>query len=109
MFDHSVIKRTGQWWKAMVASALVLAGGLSMLYGKFFTATNRAFAGLVILGAFVGLLGLAFAAVAIRCPKCGARWVWRAVSGQGAGEWLAWLLSQPTCPACKDAGGGHAA
>ena len=21
MFDHSVIKRTGQWWKAMVASA----------------------------------------------------------------------------------------
>jgi hypothetical protein len=53
--------------------------------------------------------GFIFSCTAIRCAKCGARWVWLGVKGQSSGAWLAWLLSQSVCPVCKSAGERSAA
>ena len=40
---------------------------------------------------------------AVRCPACGAKWVWRAVR-QRAGRWLEWLHEQQVCPVCGSVG-----
>ena len=58
MFDRSVIKRTGQWWKAVVASAVLVIGTVAMFSGLFLMRGHRALFVLVILGMagfFIGL------------------------------------------------------
>jgi len=61
------------------------------------------------------LLAAIVAAVAtclvVRCPKCGARWVWMSVSQHNITTWLSWLHSLDECPKCgfgspKDASSG---
>ena len=109
MFDRSVIKRTGQWWKAIVASAVLGIGAVAMFSGLFLMGAHRALFFLVILGMFLGFCGFLFAVIAIRCPHCGVRWVWRAMAGEGSGQWLRSLLAQAECPACNHPGGVRAA
>ena len=43
---------------------------------------------------------LAAAFLTIRCPHCGLRLVFYAMSHKGVGEWLQWLLEVRTCPKC---------
>jgi hypothetical protein len=40
-------------------------------------------------------------AVSIRCPKCGLYLFWYAISHQGGGKWLAWLIALRACPRCS--------
>jgi hypothetical protein len=107
MFDRSVIKRTGQWWKAMVAFVTVSAGTVAMFSGLLLMGRHRALVGLVLLGILVTFSGFIFAVTTIRCPYCGVRWVWRAIAGEG--QWLKLLLGQSECPACSRPGGVRAA
>ena len=109
MFDRSVIKHTGQWWKAIVALAALGIGGVAMFSGLLLMGRDRALFILVILGMVVIFLGFLFAVTAIRCPRCGVRWVWRAMAGEGSGQWLQSLLARSECPACNYPGGVRAA
>ena len=72
-------------------------GGLSML------TTEKTAILVVLTGVFLGLSGFVYGCSAIRCPDCGARWLWLGVSGKSAGHWLPWLLNQSNCPKCKGA------
>jgi hypothetical protein len=103
MFDNSVIKRTGQWWKLVVAFCTMLLGGAAIVIA-FSTLGNKktpeGFSLLMLTGVVVGLFG-GFLGVLVRCPNCHTHWVWSALKGQNAGGWLAWLLSQRNCPACQ--------
>ena len=38
--------------------------------------------------------------LAVRCPRCSARWLWRAVSEQSHTRFLKWLAEQTACPQC---------
>jgi predicted RNA-binding Zn-ribbon protein involved in translation (DUF1610 family) len=95
MFDKSVIARTGQKWKLALAIALVIAGAATLLIGL-----NAKAAGIAILGLPVAFAGMLFGGLAVRCPSCGNRWVWNAMSNQGQASWLTWLASQTQCPQC---------
>ena len=44
--------------------------------------------------------GTLAACISIRCPTCGSRWFWRAMSTQPSGNWLNWLVAQKGCPKC---------
>jgi predicted RNA-binding Zn-ribbon protein involved in translation (DUF1610 family) len=39
----------------------------------------------------------------VRCPACGANWVWRATR-ERPGRWLQWLHEQQVCPVCGSSG-----
>ena len=111
MVDDSIIKRSGQSWRAVISFGAVLCGSAAMFYGLAHLRGSpevNSFA-LVFLGVLGIAFGFIFACTTIRCAKCGARWVWLSVKGQSAGNWLAWLLSQSTCPICKSAGERSAA
>jgi len=96
MFDNSVIKKTGQWWKAQLAYVTSVGGALVMLYGIYHGSLLLPTLG----GLAAAIFGFVFACTAIRCPSCGSKWVWVAVSGQASNQWFPWLLSRSECPAC---------
>jgi len=103
MFDASVIKGTGQWWKAVASFWALIVGGCGMFWGlSQLTADAPAYVIVLVFGGMgLAAFAFAFACLSIRCATCGARWVWMGVSGKGPGGWLAWLLSRSECPACK--------
>src|SRR5215831_12577190 len=106
MFERTIIKRSGQWWKALASIFAVLGGASVMFLGLALLQRTPSrplysFSALLSLGGlFIGILGFAFACVSIRCGSCGARWVWLAITQHSPAEWLAWLLTQSHCPAC---------
>lgn len=105
MFERSVIKRTGQWPKALVAFLGVIGGGVLMTAG-FSRLGNAGRGGLAVV--FGGMLLVAVSALiavfAIRCPKCRMRWVWTAMRTRPSNEWFAWLLTRSDCPGCGHPG-----
>jgi DNA-directed RNA polymerase subunit RPC12/RpoP len=52
------------------------------------------------VGALVALVGGAWLALAIRCPKCRLKLFWHAVTKKGLNEWSPWLHDVKVCPQC---------
>jgi Na+/melibiose symporter-like transporter len=102
MFDQSVVVKSGQGWKALtvvggsIVSAVCFFAGLALLGGK-----QPAIAvWLVLLGIGMFACSMLFACAFIRCPHCGTRWVWLAVTRSDAVEWVSSVMSQGVCRAC---------
>ena len=100
----NVISKTRQSWKFTTMFVVLVLSGISMAYGQMNidTLSNESFFYFVAGGAFVGLLSFIFACVSIKCPNCGAKWFWSAVSGNGGDKWLFWLKSLSSCPTCGE-------
>lgn len=98
----SVLYCTGQAWKFWVMPigtiiSVVLIFGMqwfkdSLLGGWFPIIT--------LFGILVGLVSFVFPSLAIKCPACGARWFWLAISKKHSTNWFDWLMTQTSCPAC---------
>ena len=101
---NNVIYNTGQSWKKKTSFVSLLLSGASMIYGQvnIDTLSNNLFFLYVAGGSVTGLLSFIFACVSIRCPTCGSKWFWLAVSGQGKNEWLFWFNSLSSCPKCGE-------
>ena len=105
MFEKSLIVRSGQMWKIVLAYIL-LFGGLACAGAGLFQLTQSpdslSIVLLVLIGPLVAIAGGAFACFTVRCQRCGAPWLWWAVSRQNSGEWVLWLMSLAVCPNCGD-------
>ena len=101
MFNDSIIKTTGQWWKAVIAFWGITLGGTIMFIGLANLESRALAMSLVLAGIFIGMISFIFGCVSIRCPRCNAPWVWQGVSEKSHTEWLQWLLNQPKCPKCE--------
>ena len=98
MFEKSIIVRSGQRSKALVSFALVMVGGAILNVAWVMTGQL----GLIAhVGMLIGLGGLAYAALVIRCPRCRLRWVPWAIKNKSVGAWLKELLTMEDCPGCK--------
>ena len=98
---RSIYVVSGQAWKIAVAGIALLAG-LVVSLASWLELPPVADLGIIgALSTTILVLGsLAFAAWAVRCPTCDARWVWIAVSERDHGEWLPWALGLEFCPRC---------
>lgn len=99
---ESILYCTGQIWKfrvmyigAMIAAALVF--GAQWFKGSM---PGPWFVGVMLAGAVAALVALAFPVITIKCPKCGARWYWMAISKKHRTNEFRWLASQTSCPVC---------
>ena len=102
MLEKSVLARSGQLWKVIGGVSAILIGGTALVYG---IASDTADGGgllWIFAGMFLVFGGLAFACLAVRCPKCGARWVWMAVSQQSSSNYGVWLVALSECPRCAE-------
>jgi predicted RNA-binding Zn-ribbon protein involved in translation (DUF1610 family) len=80
----------------------VVASGIVMIFAQWQNdaLTTDQFALAMLSAMVIGLGAFVFGCTAIKCPKCGERWLWRAVRTRSSGSWLHWLQSQDRCPAC---------
>ena len=101
MFNDSIIKKSGQWWKAHIAFWGLVAGGGIMFIGLANLDKKELAVSLALVGVILGLASFIYGCLSIRCPNCKARWIWLGVSGKSSNEWVHWLLSRSQCPECN--------
>jgi hypothetical protein len=89
VFGKSVIKATGQWWKAQAAFWGVIAGGAVMFIGLArLRDAPRGALFMVATGICVAVAAAVLGIATIRCPACRARWVWLAATSRESNEWM---------------------
>ena len=54
----------------------------------------------MLAGVALALLSSIWACLAIRCPTCKVRLLWKAVREQSYQNWHGWLMNLKRCPAC---------
>lgn len=98
---RSIYVVSGQAWKIAVAAvAMLVSVGLTVARWLEVPAV-RNFDGWVTAATVILMFGaLALASWTVRCPTCGARWVWIAVSERDHRDWLPWALGLEFCPRC---------
>ena len=98
-----IIKGSGQSWKmnvsftGIIISGMLMFGAYSIGESIFQIDPNL----LLSSGALIGMLSFLFAILTVRCPNCGDKWFWRAVSKKNKSTWLVWLEKQSKCPKCN--------
>lgn len=101
MFERSYLRKAGQLWKFYLGMTAVAVGGILIWAGRSQLEAFGERAGDVMLaGTALGVAGMVWSGVAIKCPKCGARLFWHAMSKQSPGSWLTWLFELEACPSC---------
>jgi len=65
--------------------------GLQSSYVGFFIDLGMMFC---FVGSFI------WACVAVRCPHCGAKILWMAISSKPLGQWMEWQSKLQSCPRC---------
>ena len=92
----SVVAKSGQAWKLVAGGSVLVIAGCVLAWGLWGGGSTKIAAWALL----VGLLSMPATWFALRCPKCGARWLWMAVSKQKSLQWLDWLYAQKVCPRC---------
>ncbi len=90
MARNSVISLTSQYWKIAVGVAGLVVGSFAPL----FEASRMSWT----VGTILACAGYAYTCIAVRCPDCGSRWLWRAALDAGL---YRPLFRASNCPACK--------
>jgi hypothetical protein len=101
MFEKSYLKSSRQIWKLYLAFILMLIGFTSMmvaLKGNFAVDLSLT---LIVGGLGLWALSFAWVCLAVRCGKCKAKLVWKAMREQSYNDWLPWLMSLRQCPVCQ--------
>lgn len=98
MHPPSIIEKTGQTTKGVLALTAFCVGGLLILLGPSLLGDRGAPIS-ALVGAIVGTFGLLYAFIAICCPKCRTRWVWYAMRNERM--WFTRIVRQQECPVCK--------
>ena len=90
MFKKSVIRKTSQWWKFILAVLALIIGSVAPI----FESSGMSWTTGTVL-AIVGYgLGVAF----ISCPACHVRWFWKALIHS---ELYGPVMTRPVCPVCQ--------
>ncbi len=89
----------GLVWLPIVGLGLVLA----TLMGYVGNSPGEK-AGFAIAGVVVAVASYMWMAMSVRCPTCGTKLLWHAMSSKSPDEWLHWLITLERCPSCGNDG-----
>ncbi len=103
MGPQRFISATSQRWKLVLALAALLASALIILLQTPLATMAGEVAALraVLLATIASLTAFVAPCLSVRCPLCGCKLLWRAVSTRHSTSWLLWLLSIDRCPHCN--------
>ncbi len=89
MLDNSVVKKSGQLWKLIIAVLMLLVGSILPLFESLGVSMT--------VGTVIALVGYAFGLFAIRCVECRSMWFWEAAKDA---SWYSPLFKKSDCPKC---------
>jgi hypothetical protein len=95
MRPGSIVPKSRQGWKLVAGIVGNWLGAAALWWGLREDKPRFGFGGLLL-----ALVAMVSVAIAIRCRRCGARWLWMAVSTQPDLQWWKWLVAQEVCPKC---------
>lgn len=96
MPPDSAVRKSRQGWKISAWVVGTFAGGFLL----FVMGVHREDMATAISGIALGFGTFLAACLSIRCPRCGARWLWTAMRTQHHVGWWNWLCAQKVCPKC---------
>lgn len=103
--EEFLLVRSRQSWRLTLALWWLPVSGAAIVFGTLLGFLGRSpeqKAGLVAFGVTVWIGGYVWAAITVRCSKCGARLLWKAMRERTASDWTDWLLSLKRCPVCAN-------
>ena len=100
--EGSYLKTSRQIWKFNLFFALMMCSGVMMAVAFVGMRGENAwrFVVVMLVGVAVALISSIWACLAIRCPRCKARLLWKAWREQSAQSWFFWFTNLKRCPAC---------
>lgn len=100
-----LLAATGQQWKLQVLIFCNVIAMLVMLYGLVFQGSNHMI--LIFLGFVLFVVSFIWVNFSVKCPDCGCKWHWLAISKKDSKHHRKWLVTESKCPACaKDFNSG---
>ena len=100
MFENSILKKTGQWWRFVSGAAFTSSTGFLLMLYKFSGLEFSYWANPILISLPISILGLAILWAGIKCPKCRVQWIWKYFSDKQMTGGMTGLLGSPTCPYC---------
>jgi|SRR6185437_6916051 len=104
---RSIIVESGQLWKAVAGLLLLIIGaavGIAISFIPYLrteaVASGR-FSSLQAISTVAAAAGFVYLCMGVRCPRCGAKWVWMAVNGRLGARSLDALITLDRCPTCR--------
>jgi hypothetical protein len=103
----SIIVESGQLWKVIAGLLLLIIGSAVGIVVSFipYPRTKAVVSGrlnsLQAISTVAAAAGFAYLCMSVRCPRCGAKWVWMAVNGKLDAGSLGALVTLDRCPACR--------
>ena len=103
MFRRSLLASSRQLWKLYLSLILVISGAFLVFLAVVYMEQLTPGSGFLLLfvGFSVAAIGFLAGSLFVKCPKCGAKLLWKAVSEAPASRWLHWLLTLSQCPVCN--------
>ena len=102
IFEHSIIRSTGQIWKVRVLAIGTLLSA-AIIFGAFFLMPiprDDVYQATNLFGVGLCLFSILFPVFSIMCPVCGSRWLRLALYKKHDEGWYDWLAAQSACPIC---------
>ena len=98
----SIIYTSHQGWKFWSLAALGYIGVAMMATSVFYDDALSSAEDLLLSlpGVILALGSIVLKCLIIRCPKCGSKWYWTAISKKPEKVYMKWLLSKTACPDC---------
>jgi hypothetical protein len=107
----SIIAKSDQIRKVAIGLILLIGGGatgaivtllLADPHGAF--ANNQGMYDAQAVSTGLALAGFVYLCMRVRCPQCGAKWIWMGVTGRLRPKSLDTLVTLERCPTCGYAG-----
>jgi len=102
MFDSSILRRSGNGLRVLLALCLLIAGAILIYVGMFVVIQSSTAVqfDIAFFGICLWALGLGTAWLGVRCPSCKKRWIWDAMRWWGGYGRVIGLLVTTSCPRC---------
>ena len=97
-----MLYRTKQAWKFWAVPMGILVSGALIVGAQWYKESipDRWYLIALYSGILVGAFSIVCPAAAIRCPSCGSRWFWLAISRNDGATWYERLMTQSACSTC---------